>query len=290
MRLALRASRICMRCRTGKPVGRDVSPIADSGNNRLVRLSSGAQLFARYAYSPNELGYCGPADASALFELAATGQTEADVVALAKRFSGVWPYLSALAGLAGIEDPLDEGVVRAYWIGGPLLDSVDRESFGARLLADISKQAGHYWAHLNADLLPEATATHAFHVLGVYPWSRLLTAGSSEQPLHVLDRCRIRWGQVLEIDHDHAITRSRRLIWDGERLELARASEETVRVSIDGLGFVPDAAPGDWLALHWDWACDRLTTADLAQLRQRTRWQLQVTNKRLSATEPPDAS
>ena len=34
---------------------------------------SGPALFARYAYAPNALGYCGPNDPSALLESAALG-------------------------------------------------------------------------------------------------------------------------------------------------------------------------------------------------------------------------
>ena len=55
--------------------------------------TAGQRLFARYAYAPNHLGYCGPADAAALFELAATGRTQTDVAGIAAQFSGAWPYL-----------------------------------------------------------------------------------------------------------------------------------------------------------------------------------------------------
>ena len=96
--------------------------------------TAGERLFARYAYAPNHLGYCGPADSAALAELASTGHTDADVRAIASRFSGAWPYLSVLAELAGIADPLDERVVRAYWTGSSLLDEVDRPRFWRNLL------------------------------------------------------------------------------------------------------------------------------------------------------------
>ena len=36
--------------------------------------------------------------------------------------------------------------------------------------------AGRYWTHLKPALLAEAMPTHGFHVFGVYPWTRLLTA------------------------------------------------------------------------------------------------------------------
>lgn len=239
-------------------------------------------LFARYAYAPNSLGYCGPAEARIMFDVAARC-AEVDVRAVARRFTGAWPYQAILADLAGIDDPLDERVGRAYWLGGTLLDDVDRLEFGRRLLASIGAAAGHYWLHLTPDLLAEASATHAFHVFGVYPWSRLLAAGGAgDHALGVLDNCRIRWGRVLDTDGDHLIVCSRRLTWDGHRLRLAPPASERVRYEVDGASFVDRPQPGEWLALHWDWATDRLTRPDLSGLRASTRWQLDATNRRLS--------
>jgi hypothetical protein len=245
--------------------------------------SSGERLFARYAYAPNHLGYCGPADAQALAELAATGliPAGADIRSIASKFSGAWPYLVVLAELAGIDDPLDERVVRAYWTGGPLLASVDREAFGRKLLDRIGSQAGHYWAHLGEELLPEAAPTHGFHVFGVYPWTRLLKSPAPEAALHVLDSCRIRWGQAVSVTRSGSgttvIILASRLTWDGERLGLGPETEEAV-----GPGFVADPAPGDWLAVHWDHASDRLTSGEVADLKHWTSRQLSVTNERLA--------
>jgi hypothetical protein len=246
-------------------------------------LPSGARLFARYAYAPNHLGYCGPADSAALFELAATGGTSADVAAIASRFTGAWPYLCVLAELTGISDPLDARLVQAYWTGSSLLDQVDRARF-CRMLLDRIARAGarQYWAHLTTSLLPEVSATHGFHVFGVYPWSRLLTAGAPGTALDVLDNCRIRWGRVMAVREDHAVVRARRLTWDGQLLRLGEDAEEEIQLTQDGSGFVPGAKVGDWLAVHWNWACDRLGAGDLRQLRALTGWQLDVTNVRLA--------
>lgn len=248
--------------------------------------TAGERLFARYAYAPNELGYCGPAETAALFDLAATGRTGADVHAIARRFFGAWPYAAVLAELAGIADPLDEQVMRAYWTGSPLLESVDGESFGAKLLDRIAGQAGHYWAHLTADLLPEAAPTHAFHVFGVYPWTRLLPAEPTDldhPALHVLDSCRIRWGQVVAADGEQVRVRCRRLTWDGHALALGAAAEESARLAIGGRGLLTEPPlPGQWLALHWGWVCEQLDEPTVAELRRRTSWQLDVTNRRLA--------
>ncbi|MBO0819833.1 MAG: hypothetical protein J2P26_03165 [Nocardiopsaceae bacterium] len=249
--------------------------------------SAGERLFARYAYAPNHLGYCGPADTAALAELAETGSTDADIRAIASRFSGAWPYMSVLAELAGIDDPLDERVVRAYWTGGDLLSTIDNEEFGRKLLDWIGGQAGHYWSHLTADLLPEAVPTHTFHVFGVYPWTRLLKSPTPEPAVQVLDSCRIRWGRVTSVSCDSgsgsggygkATIVTSHLTWDGERLGLGEDVEEKVEP-----GFVAAPRPGEWLAVHWDHASDRLTDDEVGHLKHWTQWQLTATNKRLNS-------
>jgi len=254
---------------------------SSAGAGPLSPAGAGERLFARFAFAPNELGYCGPAESATLFELGVTGRSDAEVSVIARRFAGAWPYMVLLAEQAGIADPLDARVVRAYWTGGRLLDQVDRQRFGSRLIEFIGSRAGHYWKHLTPELLPEATPTHGFHVFGVYPWSRLL--GRAAQPsLRVLDSCRIRWGQVVSVQAEHVTVRSRRLTWDGCQLGLGRPAEERVRLTIDGRGFVSDPEPGEWLALHWDWVCDRIGDTDRAELRRWTGWQLRATNARLA--------
>src|SRR5574340_366291 len=176
-----------------------------------LEIPPGHRLFAQYAYAPNALGYCGPSGSAGLAAVACghgvdEQDASVDVAALARRFSGAWPYQEILAELAGITDPLDERVVRGYWTGNELTDRTDRVRFGQTLLARLGAAAGHYWKHLTEELLVEAAPTHTFHVLGVYPWSRLLGTGMP-QPLHVLDSCRIRWGTVVEVRAETAIVR-----------------------------------------------------------------------------------
>ncbi|HEV2637772.1 MAG TPA: DUF6390 family protein [Actinocrinis sp.] len=258
---------------------------------------SGAWMFARYAYAPNKLGFCGPAETGAL---AAAGSAQLgsadDVRAVARRFSGAWPYLQVLSKLTGIADPLDRRIVEAYWLGGGVGAEISPRDFGAHLLALIGPQASSYWSHLNSELVAEAAGNHCFHVFGVYPWSRLLAAhgvagpGAAargdepvNEPLRVLDNCRIRWGTVVARDGDQVELTSRRLTWDGFALRLGDPVPERVRVSVDGLSFLPDVAPGDQVALHWDWLSDRLRPDQAETLEASTLRQLDATNLRLAA-------
>src|SRR6476661_1246281 len=116
-------------------------------------MPSGHRVFAQYAHAPNALGYCGPPGSERLQAVACGEAPDTDVVALAKQFSGAWPYQEVIAQLAGIPDPLDERVVRAYWTSDELSGHIDRAEFGVALLARLASQAGHYWKHLTEDLL-----------------------------------------------------------------------------------------------------------------------------------------
>ena len=164
-------------------------------------------------------------------------------------------------------DPLDARLVEAYWLGRDL--GVDRGEFGRELLAVLGPRAGAYWTHLNTDLLAEAAPDHGFHVFGVYPWSRLLTAGP--RPLEVLDSCRIRWGTV--VDLDPLTVSSPRLTWDGTALGLGEPIAGPVRG--DGVGV------GDTVAVHWDRLVDVLTPGQAEVLAASTANRLALTTARL---------
>ena len=91
-----------------------------------MSVTPGPVAFARFAYPPGALGYCGPADSSSLLTAAAEGTALRELSALAVRFGGAWPYLKLIASENGIDDPLDPLVVEAYWIGNELLERVHR--------------------------------------------------------------------------------------------------------------------------------------------------------------------
>lgn len=236
----------------------------------------GTEFFARYAYAPNHLGYCGPPEAEVL-----RSGSEAEVRAVAKRFSGAWPYLQVLSRMTGIEDPMDYRIMESYWLGGGVGAQLDPREFGAELLAVIGPQAGHYWAHLTPELLGEAAGNHAFHVFGVYPWSRLLGTGMDEHPLHVLDSCRIKWATVLSVDGVEADVWCRNLVLRGRTLELSKPTLTRVKIWVDGYAAVPDIAVGDEVALHWGRVCGRLAPQQIRALQASTTRQLSLTSRRL---------
>ena len=237
----------------------------------------GAEMFARYAYAPNQLGYCGPHDSRLL------AGTRNEIEEAARQFTGAWPYLEVMSRMTGISDPLDHRLVDSYWLGGGIGAGLDPRSFTAELLDIIAPQAAHYWSHLTEDLVDEAAPDHCFHVFGVYPWSRLLGKGADEHPLSILDDCRISWGTVVSIDGATAVVSTSRLRLSRPALSLAAPEDRTIDA---GTGVRSDIAvePGDLVALHWGQVCDRLTPEQVARLKDCTDRQLHATNRRLNSS------
>jgi len=238
---------------------------------------AGAEMFARYAYAPNALGYCGPPLGATL----QSGSVE-DVRDAATKFSGAWPYLRVLSKLTGIADPLDHRLVESYWLGGGVGAELEPGEFLDALLAIIGRQAGRYWSHLTADLACEAAGNHCFHVFGVYPWTRFLGRGIDEHPMSVLDNCRISWGTILSRTGDRVEVLTRKLIWDGQALTLSEPSVRPLEVWADGYSAVPDVAVGDEVAVHWGRLCGRLRPEQVGALADSTHRQLQVTSQRVA--------
>jgi Family of unknown function (DUF6390) len=237
----------------------------------------GAEMFARYAYAPNALGYCGPPLGVTLRD----GSLD-DVRAAATGFSGAWPYLRVLSKLTGIADPLDHRLVESYWLGGGVGANLEPGEFFDALLAIIGPQAGRYWSHLTPGLAREAAGNHCFHVFGVYPWTRFLGRGMDEHPMGVLDNCRITWGTVASRDNDEIEVLCRRLCWDGQALTLSEPSVRPLEVWADGYSAVPDVAVGDEVAVHWGRLCGRLQPEQVRALADSTDRQLRVTSQRLA--------
>ncbi|MFZ0833322.1 MAG: DUF6390 family protein [Mycobacterium sp.] len=240
----------------------------------------GRTLFAQYAYPPNELGYCGPADGGG-----ASGLAEH-----AREFDGAWPYLAAIADAVGNPDPLDEDIVRSYWVGGPSLGKVDPDELLSRLRAAFRGQVTGLLNEVAA--ATNVQAHHSFHVFVVYPWIRFLArdpassspraSGSSATALRVMQDCRIRWGTVEAVAGEQAVIASRPLRLDDGRIALGEPRAETVRWQNGDVSLAPAPVPGASVSAHWDWICGTLTGDETAALSAATQATLDLVNNALS--------
>jgi hypothetical protein len=229
------------------------------------RMPAGRALFGQYAYPPNELGYCGPAQGDGMSGLATH----------AEEFDGAWPYLTAIADAVGGVDPLDEDVVRSYWVGGPLLGRVDPTQLLVRLRTVFKGQVTGLLGELAS--ATGVLAHHSFHVFVVYPWMRFLRRDATTA-LRVMQDCRIRWGRVESVTGEQATIASRPLQFEDGTLSLGEPQIEQVWWRKDGVSLAPAPAPGATVSAHWDWVCGTLTDDDSAALAAATLTTLDLVN------------
>jgi Family of unknown function (DUF6390) len=242
---------------------------------------AGALRFARFAVPPNGRGYCGPPRED---DLAAYRAEELAVDAglgeLAAGFEGAWPYLELLAGAAGTDDPLDDRVVEAYWIGNDLCRRVTATDWGNHLVDRFGSRAGRDIERVTAGVGGTAVPHHAFHVFCVYPWVGLLRQGrGGAEPLRVLRDCHVSWGTVADRFGSDVLVDGLRLTWDGGALGLSGSELRSVWLDprLTRLGTAVER--GSVVAVHWGEIVDVLDQRQQGWLERLTRDQIDVANR-----------
>ncbi|MFC2017955.1 DUF6390 family protein [Chloroflexota bacterium] len=237
----------------------------------------GTILFARYAFMPNMLNYCGGNDNKAIFDYCAANRTDPGLAIILRKFQAAYPYLKLIARANDMEDPFDTRVVEAYWIGNDLLNRVDLAQFHNSLRERFARQLNP--ATLNYLLgkpSAGARAHHSFHVFDVH--SRV---GALEHSLDAMENCRIGWGRIKETGITHFTVEHRPLVLEGSRLKLGDFIEKKVLRQINGTGFIADPQIGDLISFHWNWACDILAPVQVKNLERYTSYHLEIANQTL---------
>jgi hypothetical protein len=252
--------------------------LTGTGGPMVGAADAGAQagmlLFIQYSFMPNRLEYCGAENHGALYDYWQARQTDAGLRQILRTFTGALPYLKLIAHANGIADPFDRRVVEAYWVGSPLLDRVDMRQFYESLTARFGKQLQGKARDYVLNKIPlGARPHHGFHVFDVH--SRV---GQLEHSLNVLENCRVSWGRVTAVEPAHLVVEAQPLVLQDGKLALGPAAPRRVLRQIDGKGFTQTAQAGDWVSVHWNWACDILTPEQVRRLAAYTRQHLRLAN------------
>ncbi|MBA3266810.1 MAG: hypothetical protein H0T70_00930 [Acidimicrobiia bacterium] len=238
--------------------------------------TAGLLSFIRYAFMPNHLGYCGGNDAEVLLEHAAEGRGDVRLAPLLAKFSGAFPYLRTIATANGIADPFDSRVVEAYWLGNDLLAGVEVADLNRSLEARFGAQLTPALREQLLRKAPQgAKPLHLFHVVDVY---RHL---ESEVGMAAMENCRISWGEVTGVEDSALMVRRRPLVLRDQKLVLDEARIERVQRTVLDRGFVDDVSVGQWVSIHWGWACEVLDDRRRANLERWTVTHLRLANQTL---------
>jgi hydrogenase maturation factor len=236
---------------------------------------AGPLRFVRYAFMPNRLRYCGGDDNRTLFEYGVERVVDGGLAPLLRRFTGALPYLQLIARANAIPDPFDARVVEAYWLGNELLERVEVRQLYDALAARFGKQLQGRTRELVLGKAPAgARPHHSFHVFDVH--SRV---GELENTLETMDHCRVSWAEVVRVEGGELVVRRQPLALQAGKLVLASPRLERIVRQVDGRGFADAARPGDWVSVHWGWACEVLDGRQRTNLERYTRYHLALANQ-----------
>ena len=240
-------------------------------------LIDGTIKFARYAFMPNKLGYCGGDDNRTLFEYCAAKHTDPGLVIILQKFEAAYPYLRLIASCNHISDPFDTRVVEAYWLGNKLLEQVDLHQFYDSLRDRFAKRLKPKTLdYLLSKPRLGARPFHNFHVFDVH--SR---TGTLDHSLDTMESCRISWGRVKEMKTTHLIVEYQPLVLECGKLKLGDLKDKRVLRQIDGTGFITNCQVGDFVSFHWGWACEILSPRQVQNLESYTKYHLKLANQTL---------
>ncbi len=256
--------------------------MTSTAQTTMQRQQSGALLFGRYAFPPNRLGYCGPADHPALFQYVTQGVSDQGLVALERQFDGAFPYLRLIAQANHIADPFDWRVVEAYWIGNQYLERVAASPFYESLRERFrDRMAPGTFGWLASKLEHGARPHHNFHVFEIYLRAGLTRDRTAVIGLERMDACRISWGRVSAVEGAHLVVERPALALREGKLALTEPVPVRVARQLDGRGFADGAQVGDEVSMHWDWVCEVLSPSALRRLIGATRRYLALANETL---------
>jgi len=245
----------------------------------------GAILAARHSFMPNRLGYCGPDENEILLDACVTNKRSKELLSALVAFKGAQPYLRFIAESQGLHT-FDYRVVEAYWIGNDLLDNIPRAAFYAHLKERLEKKFPKEHIKRLFESRPFATFPHhalhvfnAFSTMGTVPDAFANAVGSDEQVGELMDKCRISWGKVLSSDKDGKLTVEYEPVQrQNGVLSFGQSIYTEVISRIAGNSFMQDVKPGDWISVHWGFACSPLSPQQVTNLKKYTLMDMDVAN------------
>jgi len=235
---------------------------------------------SRYAFGPNRLHYCGPDRNSQIYTNITEGISDPDLSHTLTQFETMYPYLVHIATANHIQDPLDDRVVEAYWIGNALLEHVDKQSFYEHLVdgLGLKKKLGKSFALVEEKIGHGAVPHHSFHVLDI--WKRTGRV-EQEHTLESMDECRVGWGKVLRVSGPQIVIETESLTLVNGKLVLGLPHERSIMRKLEADYDIEQLKPGNIVSIHWGVICEVLTPHQQASLRRYTLQHMALANETL---------
>ena len=267
----------------GSNEGGDDAVTAEEGQ---ALTENGILLHAKHAYMPNSLGYCGPDDRGLILRHIEESKGGEDLASTLKGFEAAYPFLRLIARSTGRE-VFDYAVPEAYWIGNALLDRVETPEFYRFSHHELVGKDPREVKKLFKAVGGRARPHHTFYVMSTYATSSVadgpsLSADGRRKVEGLIDNCRISWGEVQEVGKKKLTVRYEPISLNDGRMLLSSPVVRRVNYNPEVRSF-SRVKPGDWVTMHWDYACDVASPRQLRNIKKYTALDIEATNRILKA-------
>lgn len=242
----------------------------------------GLKLASVYSIPSYSLGFCGPQDKKSKKILTSFSLGKPVSKKLVRhifaKFEAAYPYYRLIAKKNNLPDPLDEKVVRAFWVGNNLLKKCNQSDLQNLICTDFCRPGlltKDQAKKKSAQVLKGAFPHHSFHVL-------VLGAVSAQVKVKgtMLDLCRISWGKVIELKIDPPAGGGKlKIIYKPLTLSNKLKLGAMVKKEIEwNRKIVPNVKIGNWVSFHWGQVCQVLDHKSVKNLQIYTKNSINLAN------------
>jgi len=228
---------------------------------------------------PNKLEYCGGRHNEDLFERGINNSADPFLFSLLKEFQTLYPYLKLIAESNNISDVFDFRVVEAYWIGNELLEKTNMRKFYWHFIDNLNlkkKLRQDEFEKLIGKIPSGAIPHHSFHVFNVWLRTGNLPIAHT---IETMNACRISWGKIIGINGNEMEVETQNLIEKENKISLSDSITKKIIYKFFDRGFIENPKINDFVSIHWNFACDILTTQQVKNLEKFTQYSMNLANR-----------
>lgn len=245
----------------------------------------GLLLCAKYAVSPNFFGYCGPPKNSSLIDHLKESFADEEISNILSDFETLYPYLQLIARGNKINDPFDQRVVEAYWIGNKFLNNVKNSDYlpfiDEKLFLEKRLSKNDFIKLKRKIARSRFLPHHNFHVFNIF---KQMGQDLSFPRLKTMDECRIGFGKIKNQSASwrtkikSCLVESKPLIIIDGKLGFGNPAVKELNLYYKGKQIIKDLKLGDWVSFHWGYLCDVLTEQRVKNLEFYTKKAIEFYN------------
>lgn len=258
------------------------------------KIEDGLLMFAKYAFAPNLLEYCGPKNNKiflAVLRDCLHKQENSDYENLAEelrnlslQFKAAIPYLHVIAEENNIKDIFNFMVVEAYWLGNNLLNNIRfSKAYDDTENRFSGAMGSKKWDKFrNSLLIKNIKPFHGSHVLNIY--SKIdFNESQCDIILKAINNCRINFGVVEkivknEITDIFSVVRVLYFPLEFDDFMNLRTGKEKAENFYLLDNNYENIRAGDIVSLHYEYICGKLSIRQKNNLEYWNNYHLKIFN------------